>query len=87
MTHTPHELAAEFPQDAQLIQRLKQDDAHFATLADRHHKLNRDIHRIETGIEPSSDAVLETLKKQRLAMLDEVASLLEASKNPSLRTV
>jgi len=32
MTHTPHELAEEFPDHAQKIHELKVSDAHFARL-------------------------------------------------------
>lgn len=74
--HTPHELHEAFPDDVTLLSRLKVDDRHFANLADRYHELNRAIHRIETEIEPASDDHAEALKKQRLAMLDEVAALL-----------
>ncbi|MCL6250719.1 DUF465 domain-containing protein [Altererythrobacter sp. KTW20L] len=76
MSHTPHELAAEFPQDVAVIHKLKQDDAHFARLADSYHELNREIHRIDAEIEPASDDRAELLKKKRLALLDEIAPIL-----------
>ena len=34
MSHTPHELAEEFPDKVELMSQLKQTDAHFARLAD-----------------------------------------------------
>lgn len=76
MSHTPHELHDEFPEAAQLIHDLKLNDAYFATLADRYHVLNREIHRIDSGIEPASDDRTEALKKERLSLLDEVAKKL-----------
>jgi hypothetical protein len=76
MTHVPHELAAEFPEQAALIHRLKETDAHFAKLAERYHEVNRAIHRIEAEIEPASDEHAEALKKQRLALADEIAAML-----------
>jgi len=76
MSHTPHELAAEFPQDAQTIHRLKTTDAHFANLADSYHELNREIHRIEAEVEAASDERLEVLKKKRLALADDVGAIL-----------
>lgn len=76
MSHTPHELAAEFPDDSAAIHRLKNSDAHFARLADTYHELNREIHRIDSEVEAASDERTELLKKQRLALLDEVAGLL-----------
>ena len=46
MTHTPHELTADFPEYADKIHQLKTDDAHFAKLADAYHKVNSAIHRM-----------------------------------------
>ena len=77
MSHVPHELHAEFPQDEELLHRLKTDDAHFQTLAERYHVLNRQVHRSETDLEPTSDVHLEELKKQRLALLDQISGILE----------
>ena len=78
MSHTPHELTEEFPDKAELIQRLKTADAHFAKLAERYHEINREIHRIETNVEPASDFHSEDLRKQRLALKDEIARALRA---------
>jgi uncharacterized protein YdcH (DUF465 family) len=74
LSHTPHELADEF--DSAELHALKVRDSHFAKLADAYHDLNREIHRIEAEVEPASDDHTEQLKKQRLAMLDEIAGLL-----------
>jgi len=76
MSHTPHELNDEFPQSIEKIHQLKQSNPHFAKLAKSHHQLNRDIHRMETDVEPVSDHTLENLKKQRLALLDEISTLI-----------
>lgn len=76
MSHVPHELHSEFPQHADLLHRLKTSDAHFQRVAEHYHEVNREIHRIEAEIEAASDARLEDLKKQRLAMLDEVAGMI-----------
>lgn len=76
--HTPHELHEEFPQDAAAIHRLKTGNAHFAKLAEQHHVVNREIHRIETETDAASDDRLETLKKERLHLLDAIATMLEA---------
>ena len=80
MSHTPHELASEFPEDADIIHKLKLEDAHFARLADTYHELNREIHRIESEIEAASDERTETLKKQRLALIDEIAAIIAKAK-------
>lgn len=77
MAHTPHELAEEFPQHADRIHALKESDAHFAKLSDRYHDLNREIHRGESNVEPMDDMHLEELKKERLALLDEISGILQ----------
>ncbi len=79
MSHTPHELADEFPDAVALIHQLKQDDRRFAGLADDHHRINREIHRIEIGVDAAGDERLELLKKQRLALLDEIGSWLSSA--------
>ncbi len=78
MTHTPHELAEQFPAKAEEIHNLKLSNPHFARLADAYHALNREIHRGETNIEPTDDFHLEELKKRRLLLLDEISGMLNA---------
>ncbi|GAA0757100.1 hypothetical protein FHS52_000381 [Erythromicrobium ramosum] len=77
--HTPNELADVFPDNADALHQLKLTDAHFARLAEQHHTVNREIHRIETEIDAASDDRLEALKKERLHLLDEIAAMLEAA--------
>jgi uncharacterized protein YdcH (DUF465 family) len=80
MSHTPHELHDEFPDDAALLHDLKISDSHFKTVAERYHEVNREIHRIEVEVDHASDARLEDLKKQRLSMLDEVSQIISRVK-------
>jgi uncharacterized protein len=79
MSHTPNELADVFPNNAEALRELKLNDAHFARLAEQHHEVNREIHRIEAEIDAASDDRLEALKKERLHLLDEIAAMLEAA--------
>lgn len=83
VSHTPHELHDEFPEDAAVLHRLKMENGRFAGLADRYHDLNREIHRIESGVEAASDHRAEDLKKQRLHLLDEIAGLVSAARGPA----
>ncbi len=76
MTHTPHELAEEFPEYAARIHELKSGNAHFAKLADEYHEVNRAIHRAETRVEPVSDEHEEGLRKRRMTLKDEIFGLL-----------
>lgn len=77
MSHTPHELAEEFPEFAEKLHALKTSDAHFARLADEYHELNREIHRIETDTEPTSDEYQTELRKKRMALKDKIYALLK----------
>jgi len=76
MSHTPHELAEEFPDKVDAIHALKESDAHFARLFDDYHTVNRAVHRAETGVEPTDDHHATDLRKQRMALKDEIAMML-----------
>ncbi|TMV07859.1 DUF465 domain-containing protein [Ruegeria sediminis] len=76
MTHTPHELAEEFPEKAERISQLKQSDAHFARLADEYHEINRAVHRAETNVEPMDGLAEVDLRKKRAALKDEIWGIL-----------
>jgi uncharacterized protein YdcH (DUF465 family) len=80
VSHTPHELRDEFPDAHDVLHNLKTTNAHFVTLADRYHDVNREIHRIEADVEAASDARAEDLKKQRLKLLDEIAVLVNSAR-------
>lgn len=76
MSHTPHELASDFPEYADKISALRQSDAHFARLVDEYHTVNRDVHRAETDVEPVSDEHMIALRKTRMALKDEIYATL-----------
>jgi len=78
MSHVPHELHEEFPQHGERIHALKLSDNHFARLAERYHDVNRAIHRAEAEVEPTSYDILEEMKKQRLHLKDQIATMLRA---------
>ena len=78
MSHVAHELHEEFPEKAAAIHSLKSTNAHFARLAEEYHTLNRTLHRMETEVEPADDATMETLKKKRLQLKDEISQILAA---------
>jgi uncharacterized protein YdcH (DUF465 family) len=81
MMHIPHELQDEFSQDASLIDRLVRTDREFEQLATRYDEVNRQIYLIESEEEPTTDDVLERLKKQRLKLKDEIAEALSNLKH------
>nr|WP_321252104.1 YdcH family protein [uncultured Ruegeria sp.] len=79
MSHTPHELAEEFPEKVDAMSQLKQSDAHFARLSDEYHEINRTVHRAETNVEPMEELAEVELRKKRAALKDEIWAIL--SKN------
>ncbi len=72
MSHTPHELAEEFPAEAAKIQSLKASNAHFAKLAEDYHTINRAVHRAETRIDLITDEEEEALRRQRSHLKDHI---------------
>lgn len=76
MSHTPHELAEEFPEFVQKMSALKVSDAHFAKMAEDYHELNRKVHRAETNVEPREELAEVDLRKRRGALKDEIYAYL-----------
>ena len=74
-----HPLVKEFPEYTDAIHRLKMEDTRFHSLMEKYEDLDKHIFRIEDGSEASDDAYVETLKKQRLALKDEIFQLLKSS--------
>lgn len=52
MSHVPHELADEFPQHAEKLAARTAFDKRFAHLAQRYHRLSRDVRRAENLLDP-----------------------------------
>lgn len=50
------------------IHAPKETDNHSARLVEEYHELNREIHRVETRVEPSSEDVEEELKRRRVRL-------------------
>ncbi|MEH6645166.1 YdcH family protein [Sulfitobacter sp.] len=76
MSHTPHELNEEFPQQVEQMAALRQSDNHFAKLSESYHTVNRAIHRAEADVEPTSDDHMQQMRRERLALKDEIANYL-----------
>lgn len=76
MSHTPHELAADFPEHTDRIHALKESDAHFCRLMEEYHDINRQVHRAETNVEPIDQMAETELRKRRGALKDELYRLL-----------
>lgn len=76
MSHTPHELVADFPDFADRIRELRASDAHFAKIADEYHRVNRAVHRSETNVEPCDDLQMIALRKERMSLKDQAYAIL-----------
>lgn len=71
--HLDLALAEEFAGHGETIHKLKISDPHFKSLMQHNHDLWTQIQNIQKGLTPTSDQTLETLEKQRLRLLDEIA--------------
>ena len=67
-----------FPEYRELITRLKTEDTHFARLFDKHNLLDQQIKNMEERILPATHEEIETLKKEKLKLKDELYALLKA---------
>ena len=65
-----------FPEYRDLISKLKSVDAHFAKLFERHNELDQRIRNLEEGIENADALTIESLKKQKLKLKDELYLML-----------
>lgn len=74
-----HDLLHEFPEHRDTIHQLKLGNAHFARLFDEYHEIDHEVHRIETGVENTSDEYLEERKKMRLYLKDELYRMIRES--------
>ncbi len=61
-----------FPEFRELITQLKHSDRHFTQLFDRHNELDQQIKNMENGLQPSTHEEIETLKKQKLLLKDQI---------------
>ena len=74
-----HDLQHEFPEFSELIKKLWESDEEFAHLADDYTKLNREVIRIEHGVEARDNRYCEDVKKKRLLHKDRIYAVLKSS--------
>ena len=75
-----HDLVHELPEYKDRIHELKMTNKHFLHQFEKYHALDHEVLRAEEGIETVSDEYLEELKKKRLALKDELFSMIKAEK-------
>lgn len=71
-----HDLFHEFPEYQDRIRALTQTDPNFRKKLERYDELDLTIRRSETEEEIHADDYVETLKKERLALKDELYRML-----------
>ncbi|MCK5880988.1 MAG: YdcH family protein [Sinobacterium sp.] len=76
MTIEKHDLLHEFPSHKETIHNLKITSRHFAKLFDQYHEVDHEVHRIEKGVENTSDIYLEEKKKLRLSLKDQLYKII-----------
>lgn len=79
MSHTPHELAEEFPSHVERMHELKASNLHFARLFDDYHSINRAVHRAETNVEPVEELAEVEMRKKRMVLKDQIWAMLTAA--------
>ena len=65
-----------FPESRDLISKLKTEDARFERLFDKHNELDQQIKNMEARIVSASNEEIDTLKKEKLALKDELYQIL-----------
>lgn len=65
-----------FPEYRDLITQLKTTDRHFLNVFDKHNELDQQIKNMESGVEPATHITIETMKKEKLALKDELYQIL-----------
>jgi uncharacterized protein YdcH (DUF465 family) len=72
-----HDILHEFPELTERVHELKISDAHFRKIFDQYHELDHQIHRIESGNEPTTDERLNTLRMERVVLKDTIYTYLQ----------
>ncbi|MFP4331887.1 MAG: YdcH family protein [Campylobacterales bacterium] len=62
------------------ISKLKQENAHFAKIFEKHNELDSKIDAVEAGREHMEHLELEKLKKEKLALKDEAFAIIQEYK-------
>jgi uncharacterized protein YdcH (DUF465 family) len=63
------------------ISELKQSNAHFARIFEKHNTLDQDVQDAEHGRVGMSDIEIEKMKKQKLMLKDEMLKMILEFKN------
>ena len=72
-----------FPEYRDLITKLKTTDHHFVHLFDKHNALDQKIKNMEAHIESGTHEEIETLKKEKLLLKDQLYTILRKASSTS----
>ncbi|MFZ9609469.1 MAG: YdcH family protein [Methylococcales bacterium] len=72
-----HDLLHELPEYKERIHELKISNHHFAKLFNEYDELDHLVRRCETEVEVHADDYVQGLKKNRLALKDELLKILQ----------
>lgn len=79
MPLTHHPLVKEFPEYKDQIHSLKASNNYFHHLMERYEAIDKQIFRIESDEEPTSDQYVNRLGKERLQLKDELYQIIKTS--------
>jgi uncharacterized protein len=66
-----------FPEFRDRITQLKTTDHHFMRLFDQHNALDQKVKNMEANITPATHEEIETLKKEKLLLKDQLYAILK----------
>ena len=76
----PHAIHEEFPDDAEIIHKLKISDAHFARLLAEYDSVNDEVVAAETFVKPTAEDHEHEIRRRRVLLKDEIARAIAAAK-------
>ena len=72
-----------FPEYRDLITQLKTSDHHFSRLFEQHNALDQKVKNIESRIEAGTPSDIDSLKKEKLQLKDQLYVILKKAANPA----
>ena len=66
-----------FPEYRELISQLKTTDHHFNRLFEQHNSVDQKVKNMESRIETGTHEAIETLKKEKLLLKDQIYAVLK----------
>lgn len=72
-----HSLVKDLPEHKHTIRHLKMHNTHFAKLFDSYDDLEKEVHEIEQNNSRVGDDYIESLKKRRVHLKDELFEIIQ----------